>query len=332
MLLHVVLPGLLWAKDSLREATRDLRTPALATLLGRDRIDRQPAMPLEHWLCRVFGIAAEEPPCGALRLSGDGLDAGSHSWICVDPVHLRFARGTLIIGSPGELDLSQDEAGRLVAALNEHLADLGEFLAPRPDRWYLRLRRAPQVATHPLSSVIGRPVEPFLPQGAEAREWRRIINEAQVLLHNHPLNMAREEAGRPAANSLWPWGAGALPASATAPAGPVYSAHPIARGLARLAGAPCHAVPQGSVVEGGFVLLEALADPAQSLDIHAWRSAIGELEECWFRPLLAALKSGQLKHLRLTGLGDEGIADVTVEAGGLWKFWRRPKPLESFFR
>lgn len=332
MQLHLVVPGLLWPKDSLREAARDLRTPALATLLGRGRIGRQPAMPLEHWLCRAFGVTAEEPPCAALRLSGEGIDPGTQAWVCADPVHLRFARGTLIVGSPGELDLSREEAVQLVAALNEHLGNIGEFLAPEPGRWYLRLGRAPQIATHPLASVVGRPVEPFLPQGTEAREWRRIINEAQVLLHNHPLNVAREEAGKPAANSLWPWGAGALPASATAPASPVHSDHPLARGLARLAGAPCREVPRGDIVEGGFVLLETLADAAQCLDIHAWRGAIGELETSWFRPLLAALNSGRLKRLRLTALGDEGIAEVHVEAGQLWKFWRRPKPLEAFFR
>ena len=327
--LHLVLPGLLWPKDSLREAARDLKTPALATLFGRGRIARQPAMPLEHWLCRAFGIASEEPPCGALRLSGEGIDPGTDAWICADPVHLRFARGTLIVGSPGELALSQEEAAQLVAALNEHLADLGEFIAPQPDRWALRLKQAAQIATHPLSSVIGRPVEAFLPRGRDAQEWRRILNEAQVLLHNHPLNAAREEAGKPAANSLWPWGAGALPASAAAPAVPVFSSAPLARGLAQLAGVPCHAVPQGRIAESGFILLEALAEAAQSLDLHAWRAGIAELEQRWFQPLLAALKSGRLKQLRLTALGDEGLVELDVEAGDLWKFWHRPKRLEA---
>ncbi|MCZ7655242.1 MAG: hypothetical protein M5R42_14705 [Rhodocyclaceae bacterium] len=54
--------------------------------------------------------------------------------------------------------------------------------------------------------MTGRTIEPFLPQGDDAREWRRFINEAQVLLHNHPINMAREAEGRPTVNSLWPWG------------------------------------------------------------------------------------------------------------------------------
>lgn len=332
MLLHVVLPGLLWPKDSLREAVRDLRTPALATLIGRGRVGWQPALPFEHWLCRAFGIAAEEPPCAALRLMGEGIEPGGDAWICADPVHLRFARGTLIVGSPGELDLSREEAAQLVAVLNEHLGHVGAFLAPQPGRWYLRLGRVPQIATHPLSAVIGRTMESFLPQGAEAAAWRHIINEAQVLLHNHPLNVAREEAGRPTANSLWPWGAGVLPIAASAPAHAMYADHPLARGLARLAGLPCHAVPEEGVPQEGFVLLEGLAAAAHALDLHAWRDKVTEMERRWFQPLLAALKSGQVKQLRLTTLGDEGIAAVTVEAGQLWKFWRRPQPLETLVR
>jgi hypothetical protein len=329
MPLHLAVPGLLWPKDSLREAVRDLRTPALATLIGRGRVDWQPALPFEHWLCRAIGITDAEPPCAALRLAGEGIEPGGHAWICADPAHLRFARGTLIVGSPGELDLSPEEAVQLVAALNEHLGHVGEFIAPHPGRWYLRLGRMPRIVTHPHSAVVGRPMETFLPQGEEAAAWRHIINEAQVLLHNHPLNVAREEAGRPTANSLWPWGAGVLPAAANAPARAMYADHPLARGLARLAGLPCHGVPREGVPKEGFVLLEDLAEAAQSLDLHAWRAAIEALEQRWFQPLLAALKSGQLKHLRLTGLGDEGIAAVSVEAGQLWKLWRRPKPLSS---
>lgn len=329
MPLHLAVPGLLWPKDSFREAASDLHTPALATLLGRGSIARQPAAPIEHWLCRTFGLAAEEPPCAALRLSGDGLDPGKHAWICVDPVHLRFARGTLIIGGTGELELTREEADLLVASLNEHLAGLGEFHAPQPGRWYLRLGRAPLIATHPLSAVVGRPMESFLPQGVEAAEWRRIINEAQTLLHSHPLNVAREDAGRSTANSLWPWGAGALPAAAAAPAGPVYADEPLTRGLARLAGVPCHALPPGFQATDGFVLLDSPADPAHALDLPAWRSAVAELEQAWFQPLLAALKSGRLQQVRLTALGDEGIADVTVQAARLWKFWRRPKTVEN---
>jgi len=325
---HLVVPGLLWPRDSVAEVARGLDLPAFHTLLGRGRRTRGPARPLDHWLCEAFGLQGEELPCGALRLLGEGHEPGGDTWLCADPVQLRFARDTLVIDATGP-DLSEDEAGQLVAALNAHLGDFGELLAPQPGRWYLRLARAPRIATHPPSTVAGRTLEPFLPRGEEARDFRRLINEAQVLLHNHPVNAAREAEGRATANSLWLWGAGALPAHATPPAARIAADHPLALGLARLAGMPAAPVPRrpDPAAPEGLTILEALSEAAQRLDAAAWRTGLVELETRWFAPALAALKARRLAGLRLTALGDEAVLDVTLDAGDAWQFWRRRKTL-----
>jgi len=328
---HLVIPGLLWPKDSINDITRGLDLPALATLLGRGRLERRPALPFEHWLGKAFGVHGEETPFGALRLFGEGLDPGNTDWLCVDPVHLRFSRDTLVVGGAAELDITQHEAEQLAAELNAHLADFGEFIVPHPRRWYLRLRHGARITTSALSTVTGRTIEPFLPQGDDAREWRRFINEAQVLLHNHPLNMAREAEGRPMANSLWPWGAGALPSGASAPAAHVHADHPLAHGLAKLAGVSASPMPArlDDAVLQSLTLPEVLSEAAQSLDAPAWRAGLVELEANWFAPLLAALKLRRPQRLRLTALGDAATIDVTINAGDLWKLWRRPKPLQN---
>ena len=333
-MIHLVVPGLLWPKDSIRDVTQDLELPALGALLGRGRPERRPALPSERWLCEAFGLQGEELPYGALRLLGEGRDPGKDAWLCADPVHLRFSRNTLVIGGAAELQLAEHEAEQFVAALNAHLAEFGEFLALHPRRWYLRAKRAPRIATHALSAVTGRTLEPFLPQGDEAREWRRLINEAQVLLHNHPLNTAREAEGRPMANSLWPWGAGPLPAGAIAPAPHLHADHPLARGLAKLAGVPATPTPARfeNAVPQGLTLLEGLSEAAQSLDAAAWRSGLEELETHWFAPALAALKARRVHGLRLTALGDDATVDITLDAGDLWQFWRRRKTLANLLR
>lgn len=330
-MIHLVVPGLLWPKDSLAEVTRGRELPVLHALLGRGRRVRRPAVPAERWLCEAFGIKGgelRELPIGALRLLGDGGDPGTDAWLCADPVHLRFSRNTLVVDAAGP-DLGMDEAAQLVAALNEHLADFGEFLAPHPRRWYLRAKAAPRIATHSPAAVAGRTLEPFLPQGEDARDWRRLINEAQVLLHNHPLNAAREAAGRPTANSLWPWGAGPLPAAARTPVPEVHADHPLALGLAKLAVIPATPLPArlDDAVPQGLTFLETLSEAAQSLDAAAWRAGLAELEARWFAPALAALKARRVHGLRLTALGDDAVVDVTLDAGDLWQFWRRPKML-----
>ena len=248
-----------------------------------------------------------------------------------DPVHLRISRDTLVVGGAAELDLAEDEAAQLAAMLNDQLAEFGEFLAPHPRRWYLRLIRLPRIATHALSTVTGRTIEPFLPQGGDAREWRRFINETQVLLHNHPINTAREAVGRTTANSLWPWGAGPLPSGAVAPATHVHADHPLARGLAKLAGVAASPVPSqiDDAVPQSLTLLENLGEAAQSRDAPTWRTGLAELEARWFSPLLAALKSRRLQRLRLTALGDDAMAEITLGTGDLWKLWRRPKQLSD---
>ena len=335
-MIHLVVPGLLWPKDSIAEVTRGLELPALHALLGRGRRVRRPAVSAERWLCEAFGVAGEELrelPIGALRLLGEGHDPGGDTWLCADPVHLRFSRNTLVVDAAGP-DLSLDEAAQLAAALNAHLADFGEFLAPHPRRWYLRARRAPRIVTHSPATVAGRTLEPFLPQGEDAGDWRRLINEAQVLLHNHPVNAAREAAGRMTANSLWPWGAGSLPAAATAPAPHVQAGHPLALGLAQRAGVPAAPVPErlDSAVPQGLTFLETLGEAAQSLDAAAWREGLAELEARWFAPMLAALKARRTHGLRLTALGDDAVVDVTLDAGDLWRFWLRPKTLADLLK
>ncbi len=337
MLLHLVVPGLLWPKDSIADVTRGLELPALHALLGRGRRERRPALPFERWLCEAFGVQAEELqelPIGALRLLGEGRDPGKDAWLCADPVHLRFSRNTLVVGGAAELELAEHEAEQLVAALNAHLAEFGEFIAPHPQRWYLRAKRAPRIATHALSAVTGRTLEPFLPQGEDARDWRRLINEAQVLLHNHPVNAAREAEGRATANSLWPWGAGILPDAARAPAPHVHADQPLALGLAKLAGVPAAPLParfENAVLQG-LTFLENLSEAAQSLDAATWRSGLTELEARWFAPALAALKARRIHGLRLTALGDDATVDITLDAGDLWQFWRRAKSLVDLFK
>ncbi len=326
-MIHLVVPGLLWPRDSLPVVTRGLDLPALHTLLGRGRRRRGPAVPAERWLCEFFGVQGEALPVGALRLLGEGRDPGADDWLCADPVHLRFARDTLVIG--GAPELAQDEADRLVAELNAHLGEFGEFLAAHPQRWYLRTKCLPRIATHAPSAVAGRTLEPFLPQGEEARDWRRLINEAQVLLHNHPLNAAREAAGQATANSLWPWGAGSLPAGVLAPAPHIHADHPLVRGLAKRAGVPASPLPgrYDRAVAPGLTFLETLGEAAQSLDAAGWRCGLAELETHWFAPMLAALKARHVHGLRLTALGDDAVVDITLDAGDLWQFWRRPKSL-----
>ena len=126
-----------------------------------------------------------------------------------------------------------------------------------PDRWHLRLAAPADFRTPPLSAMAGRRVERQLPEESGTAWLRRLLNEAQMLLHGHPANRSRTEADRLTINnSLWLWGPGQLPAGLDQCFRAVHSTrHPLARGLAKVTGTACAAVP------ASFAELQQAAPP-----------------------------------------------------------------------
>jgi hypothetical protein len=94
-------------------------------------------------------------------------------------------------------DLDRAEAEALLATLNAHFASDGlSFVAPRPDQFFVRASTPPRLSTVATSAALRRPLRPLLPQGPDAATWRRWQSEIEMLLHEHPVNVARERAGR----------------------------------------------------------------------------------------------------------------------------------------
>ncbi|MFA6178609.1 MAG: hypothetical protein WC696_03235, partial [Candidatus Methylopumilus sp.] len=189
---------------------------ALARLLAVGRQQRM-AGTVEASLCQATGVSrqADWPLAPISRLGEGASDAGSGYWLKVDPVHLVLQRDYFSLGP--RLSLSLEESQALLALLNQHFAADGlTFLAASsPDYWYLQLQDDPQISTAELGVAIGRDTTSYMPQGQGAAKWNRLLNEMQMLLHEHPINQARELRGELAANSAWLSGGGVLPVLAT---------------------------------------------------------------------------------------------------------------------
>ena len=332
MQLHLVFPGLLWPQKALRDTAFDLELPALAWLLGRGRRTWRPPLALESWLCRAFGITAEEAPVAALRLLGEGGQPGNEVWLCADPAHLGVSQGRLSL-SP--LAIDAETMAQITASLaphvRAHLPYAAEFIAGHPH--YLRLASLPELITTPPSAVIGRAVPSKPLSGTDAPSWLRLGNELQMLLHALPANREREAQGLPAINTLWFWGLGPLPAPAASPYQAAFSDHALLRGLAVWAGIPVQdgAAKMDSLPPTGMTLqlVDALQAPAQELDASAWREALMTVERDYLQPLQAALRNGSIKNLRITALGEDACVDIRLERSDPFKFWRRPLPLHE---
>ncbi|HEX6828937.1 MAG TPA: hypothetical protein VF104_08155, partial [Burkholderiales bacterium] len=228
------------------------------------------------------------------------------------------------------------EATTLAEALSRHFRDEGlEFQPLSPRRWYLRLPAAPAMVTRAPREAAGRHVDEFLPAGPEALKWHRLMNEAQMLLHEHPVNEAREERGELPVNSVWLWGAGALPERAASSAAAVWSDEPLAGGLARLAGIPCHALPASAAEwlrEAGtdaevLAVLDELGAAARGGAPGVWRETVQALEKSWFAPLAEALRARRLARLAISCPAPERSRELVMDAGDFWKFWRAPRRL-----
>jgi hypothetical protein len=155
---------------------------------------------------------------------------------------------------------------------------------------------------------------------ATSRPGDVMLTEVQMLLHSQPVNEAREARGEPPLNSVWLWGAGRLPQTASSRFQSVTSADPFPLGLARLAGASARALPAAAAV-----WLAQAQEDARHLVILDTAAGAETLERDWFAPLAAALRAGRVGMLSLH-VPDAGFSVETVR-GDLRRFWRRAKAL-----
>jgi len=327
-MLTLIVPGLIWTRQALADLTCDLPLPAFTTLLGRGRLTQRPALGTAGILAEISGLAAPLP-AAALRRLALREHAEEADWLCLDPVRLNFQERSLVVDDPHNLRLSDDEAAALAVALAPTFAELGALEVLAPTRWNLRLAvTAPTFRDLP--DTTGRAALP-LPLDAAYAPWRQALNEAQMVLHAHPVNRARTSAGLPVVNSLWPWGGGRLPqprAATTHDA--LWSDDPVARGIARLLQINGATLPDAfgsAAARRPLAVFDALERPARSGDAIVWRDELARFEADWLAPALAALRSGRLGTLRLVAPGDLAAAELQVSRRDLWKFWRKPRSL-----
>jgi hypothetical protein len=326
-MLTFIVPGLFWPQQALIDLTRDLPLPALTTLLGRGRLQRRGASSLHECIAAETGLPYPLPAAALRRPTHSGFALGSE--ICLDPVHLRFEERTLVLDDPQHLQLDASESHALTVSLASTFAGLGELIEHTPGCWNLRLT-SPAPAFIALPEASARAVEP-LPLDAIYAPWRRALNEAQMVLHGHPVNQAREAARRPVINSLWPWGGGVLPPASSRHA-VLWSNDPLRDSIARHCGMASAVLPPSlttNINQPTLVTLDTLALPLRSGDGLSWREHITALETDWFAPALAALKSGRLDGLCLIATGTPEHLELRVHKRDLWKFWRPPLPITA---
>lgn len=325
---HIVIPDLFLPQQLAAYASGDLRLPALEKMLARAQMLPEQTDTLEGWLCERFGVDALA--IAPLTLQAEGVQHEGAYWMRADPVGIAMQRDEMVLQA--DVVLTGEEARLLCESLNAHFAEEGlRFVAPHPQRWYLRLDRVPAIETHPLPQVVGADMHAHLPWGEDALRWHSVLNEIQMLFYEHAVNQAREQRGEAVVSGVWFWGGGKNSAALKQPYGCVAGDSELARAFAHAANIPLvvDAAQMLGMAQNSDALLvwESLRTALQRANIGLWRTALQQFEAEYAAPLLAALASGEVGQITLDVLNEGEARRFVLTRPALWKFWRRPKPL-----
>ena len=261
--------------------------PNLAALLGylkrvahdveidADVDDTSLTLTHERALARELGWSSADGclPFAARAAAADGIDTGDAPWGLVTPAHWHLARDHVSLVDPDLLALGDDESRALFDAVKDLFDGEGwRFVYGASLRWHASHELLRNLPTASLDRAVGRNVDawttPEVRDDARAKRVRRLQNEVQMRLHEHPVNEVREMRGALPVNSFWLSGCGVRQ--------------------------PERPVP-------GLRLIDDLRAPALAGDDVAWADAWRAIDAGALAELLRAARQGGAAVLTLCG-------------------------------
>jgi 2,3-bisphosphoglycerate-independent phosphoglycerate mutase len=108
--------------------------------------------------------------------------------------------------------LSHDNSGLLINALKEQVVDAPVTFHHGGGYHNLMFIKIPQILERltPPNELIGEGIRQFMPEGNAVRELVFVMNQAQIILHNHAYNKKLVAENKDPVNSIWFWGNGEL--------------------------------------------------------------------------------------------------------------------------
>jgi 2,3-bisphosphoglycerate-independent phosphoglycerate mutase len=122
--------------------------------------------------------------------------------------------------------ITTKEATQLIQAIDDQLGEPKhvEFYAGLDYRHFLILRKftdSTEIQCIPPHDAIGKPITEVLPKAQSSKAeksaqlLRDLIQKSKEILQSHPVNIAREKAGKHPGNLIWLWGGGKKPSMPT---------------------------------------------------------------------------------------------------------------------
>jgi hypothetical protein len=221
--------------------------------------------------------------------------------------------------------LSPLEAQSLVDPINQYLKGSGHAIErATPSRWYLLSETLITPAVPTLQEMQRRAVGGVLTDSRIAPEWRRLMNELQIVLHQQPVNAERDRHGELPINGVWIHTGGAVE---------TYE-YRVSRVITRSSHARVLGTDLGlywaeeltepvAPPDGGDILVfdESLAVPTS---YRARRTVLESMEARWFRPAFLWLRQRMISEIVIDGVDGRRFV---IRRRHLYRFWRRPQSL-----
>jgi hypothetical protein len=280
-------------------------TPAIDALLKRATVEVSAGQPLEEALLALFNRPTDGTGVAALTRVADFAEAAPGVWLRADPVHLAVSRDNVQLFDSHVISPTAAEMADIGETLNRHLGDGGRVITfPDPARGYLPTTTDDLPLVSPLWRMSGANIFDHLALTKTRTNWRALANEIQMLLHDHPVNVARAAAGTPAINGLWIWGGGEDVVSTPSGYHAVFARLALARGLALTDSISLISLPEefaqaSFAAAENLVVLHQATREVRSQNREAWAAQVAEIDRRWIAPAMTALDTGKIASLTL---------------------------------
>lgn len=233
------------------------------------------------------------------------------SLMLAQPVHLTLQRDSFALDSV--VTLSSEEYQSITQALNVHFNEEGIQFIPSNtyQYWFLQTTTPWQVSTHALQSVLHQNIQSFMPQGPNASQLRQIANQVQMLLHEHPINLHRQQQRALEINSIWLSGhslAEQMPLLPHNTKMALIGENAMTQAISSTFSVTCFAdlaLAKAAGVQHAVMLLE-------EADSASWDS------------IYKAVQARKVHRLNAYCPAVNGTLQLSLKPLDCWKFWRKP--------
>ena len=130
--------------------------------------------------------------------------------LCCDFVTLQSSHNDMVMKDYTAGHLSCEESRNYLKALQNQMADCPVIFYSGFSYHNLMIMKSKPFSKQliPPNELIGEGIRKFMPEDDQFKDLIYIMNQAQIILHNHPVNQQRRRENLDLVNSIWLWGNG----------------------------------------------------------------------------------------------------------------------------